>query len=92
MLTMKKGSKLFVRANFHFVGEVEKITASWIYFKNASWVDWTGGSDDDSRFGATLAKGFSKKAAYEFMGDVAVLKCGIHDIAQWKHELPLTSQ
>lgn len=81
-----KGKGVFIRTvTMHYVGRVERITRSWIFLTDASWVAESG------RFGHALATGTLSEVE-RMPGLVRVSRGGIIDVAEWSHKLPVPTK
>jgi hypothetical protein len=83
---VRKGESVFIRSvTYHYVGRVSRITRSWVYLEDASWVA------DSGRFGAALATG-SLSEVERMPGVVRVARGAIVDVSEWRHALPVETR
>lgn len=83
---MKKGDGVFIRSvTFHYVGRVERVTRSWIYLSDASWVAESG------RFSEALSHGALNEVE-RMPGIVSIARGAIVDVADWTHALPVDTK
>lgn len=86
MMALKKGSKVFIRTvTYHYTGEIERVTRSWIILKECTWIAESG------RFSEALEKGTIAESE-QMLGTVYVSRATIVDIAEWRHALPVPTQ
>jgi len=78
------GDKIFVRTvTYHYVGKLVDESDHSFWLENASWVA------DSGRFHNALETGtLSEVEPYPGDGIVEIMKTGIIDICEWKHNLP----
>ena len=81
---LQNGKNVLIRTvTFFQVGRIERVTRSWVYLRDASWVGDTG------RFGACLANGtFSEVEKIPGDGAIMVSRAAIVDMFAWNHALP----
>lgn len=83
---MRRGESIFLRSvTYHYVGRVSRVTRSWVYLDDASWVA------DSGRFGAALANGTIAEAE-RMPGTVRVARGAIVDVSEWRHPLPVETR
>lgn len=85
---MSKGKKVLIRTVTYFhVGEIEKVTRSWVYLKGGSWVSDTG------RFSVALGGGtLGEVEKIPGDGRIMVSRAAIVDVFAWTHDLPSATQ
>ena len=83
---MKAGDKVYIRTvTYHHVGRVVRLTRSWVYLDDASWVA------DSGRFGDALETG-SLSEVERTPGIVRVARGAIVDVFEWRHSLPVETR
>ena len=83
---MKAGDKVYIRTvTYHHVGRVVRLTRSWVYLDDASWVA------DSGRFGDALETG-SLSEVERTPGIVRVARGAIVDVYEWRHSLPVATR
>lgn len=84
-MILSKGKGVFVRTMaYYYVGRVERVTRSWVYLSDCSWVAHAG------RLEEALTKG-TLRSAERMPGIVMVQRGPITDVSEWSHALPVKS-